>query len=175
MMGTAEIETTPINGAGGFWRAIGMRAVGTSIVAASGRDGPRGFLALSPTHLCADPPMMMVSVDNKTTALATIRESRKLSINYLSTSQAQLVPVFGGKTDLAGADRFADIDWSPLTSGAPGLKGAICVLDCSVEEMIERHGTTIVIARIDGAYADPAGTPLISFKGKTATLPLGPG
>jgi flavin reductase (DIM6/NTAB) family NADH-FMN oxidoreductase RutF len=173
-METRKIEMAAIEGAGGFWRAIGMRAVGTSIVAAVGAGGPRGFLALSPTHLCPDPPTIMVSVDIKTSALAAIRESRRLSINYLSAQHADLVPVFSGKTALKGADRFKNIDWQPLPSGAPGLLGSVCVLDCRVEEMIERHATMIVIARIDGAYADPEKSPLISFKGKTAPLAFGP-
>ncbi len=73
-----------------FWQAVGLRAVGTAIVTAEADDGPRGFLALSATHLCADPPMMMVSVDKKTSALQTMIDGGHFAINYLSTDQADL-------------------------------------------------------------------------------------
>ncbi|MFT5180492.1 MAG: flavin reductase (DIM6/NTAB) family NADH-FMN oxidoreductase RutF, partial [Alphaproteobacteria bacterium] len=41
---------------GSFWRAIGQRATGMTIVTAHGSDGPAGLLALSATHVAADPP-----------------------------------------------------------------------------------------------------------------------
>ncbi|MFN4212198.1 MAG: flavin reductase family protein, partial [Devosia sp.] len=73
-----------------FWQAVGLRAVGTAIVTAEGNDGPRGFLALSATHLCADPPIMMISVDKKTSAVSAILEGGHFAINYLATDQADL-------------------------------------------------------------------------------------
>ena len=52
-----------------FWRTLGERAIGATIVTAQGADGPAGFLGLSATHVCADPPSMLVSIDRKTSAL----------------------------------------------------------------------------------------------------------
>ena len=133
-----------------FWQAVGLRAVGTAIVTAQADDGPRGFLALSATHLCADPPMMMVSVDKKTSAFQTMVDGGHFAINYLSTAQADLAGPFGGKGDLKGADRFQLGSWTTLATGAPVLEGAAGVIDCQIEEVIERFGT-----------------PLVSYKGKT--------
>src|SRR5262245_56221659 len=45
-----------------FWRTLGERAIGATIVTAQGADGPAGFLGLSATHVCADPPSMLVSI-----------------------------------------------------------------------------------------------------------------
>ena len=42
-----------------FWRAIGQRATGSTIVTACTADGPAGFLGLSATHVCAGPPTIM--------------------------------------------------------------------------------------------------------------------
>src|SRR6188508_3256125 len=66
-----------------FWRALGERAVGATIVTAQGADGPAGFLGLSATHICADPPSMLVSIDNKTAALGAVLHARHFAINYL--------------------------------------------------------------------------------------------
>lgn len=150
-----------------FWQAVGLRAVGTAIVTAEADDGPRGFLALSATHLCADPPMLMVSVDKKTSAFQTMVDGGHFAINYLSTDQADLAGPFGGKGDLKGADRFQLGSWTKLATGAPILQGAAGAIDCEIEEVIERFGTAIVIGRVKDFTSTPDVGPLVSYKGKT--------
>jgi flavin reductase (DIM6/NTAB) family NADH-FMN oxidoreductase RutF len=149
-----------------FWQAVGLRAVGTAIVTAEATEGPRGFLALSATHLCADPPMLMVSVDKKTSALQTMVDGGHFAINYLSSGQADLAGVFGGKGELKGADRFTLGSWTKLATGAPVLDGASGVIDCKIEEVIERFGTAIVIGRVIDFTSTPDVAPLVSYKGK---------
>jgi flavin reductase (DIM6/NTAB) family NADH-FMN oxidoreductase RutF len=150
-----------------FWQAVGLRAVGTAIVTAEAGDGPRGFLALSATHLCADPPMLMVSVDKKTSALQTMLDGGHFAINYLATGQADLAGPFGGKGELKGADRFTLGKWTTLATGAPVLEGAAGVIDCKIEEVIERYGTAIVIGRVMDFTSPTDTAPLVSYKGKT--------
>ena len=150
-----------------FWQAVGLRAVGTAIVTAEANDGPRGFLALSATHLCADPPMMMFSVDQKTSAYQTMVDGGHFAINYLSTVQADLAGPFGGKGDLKGADRFQLGKWTTLATGAPVLVGAAGTIDCKIEEIITRFGTAIVIGRVMDFASTPDVMPMVSYKGKT--------
>jgi flavin reductase (DIM6/NTAB) family NADH-FMN oxidoreductase RutF len=150
-----------------FWQAVGLRAVGTAIVTAKGNDGPRGFLALSATHLTADPPTMMISVDKKTSAVSAVTEGGHFAINYLATDQADLAGPFGGKGDLKGADRFTLGSWTKLATGAPVLEGASGVIDCQVEEVIERHGTLIVLGRVKDFAATEGKVPLVSYRGGT--------
>jgi len=59
-----------------FWRALGQRAIGSTIVTARSEEGPAGFLGLSASHVSADPPVMLVSVDRRTSALATVLAAR---------------------------------------------------------------------------------------------------
>ena len=153
-----------------FWQAIGCRAVGAAVVTAKDASGPAGFLGLSATHLSADPPRLMVAVDARTSALATIRNARHFAINYLSPAHEKLIGVFGGKTELRGAERFADGDWTTLKTGAPVLRGAVGALDCELEEALERGATTIVIGRLVAHAAAADAMPLVSFNGKWRTL-----
>lgn len=150
-----------------FWQAVGLRAVGTAIVTAEADYGPRGFLALSATHLSAEPPLMMISVDKKTSALQTILDAGHFAINYLASEQAELAGPFGGKGELKGADRFQLGSWSTLATGAPVLDGAAGVIDCRVEEVIERFGTAIILGRVVDFAAAPDVVPLVSYKGGT--------
>ena len=147
-----------------FWKAIGSRAIGVAVVTARGSDGPAGFLALSATHLAASPPTMLVSIGLTTSALAAVRDGNHFAINYVPKGRADLAKEFGGGGQFKGADRFRPGDWAELATGAPTLVDAVGVIDCRLEEMIERHATVIALGRV---VAWTAGTqdPLISFRG----------
>src|ERR1700721_4837384 len=96
------------------WQAIGQRATGSTIVTARSESGPAGLLGLSATHLCADPPTMLVSVDKRTSALATILDAKHFAINYLPSAQRALADMFGGKWDVKGADRLTTASCTTL-------------------------------------------------------------
>jgi flavin reductase (DIM6/NTAB) family NADH-FMN oxidoreductase RutF len=148
-----------------FWGAIGRRPIGSTLVTARSAEGPAGLLGLSATHLSADPPVMMVSVDKRTSALSTILAARHFAINYLPRDAKALADSFGGKGPAKGADRFAAEQWTTLTSGAPVLQAAIGAIDCLLEETIERHGVAIILGRVVDVYEGPQAEPLIHFRG----------
>jgi flavin reductase (DIM6/NTAB) family NADH-FMN oxidoreductase RutF len=147
-----------------FWKAIGCRAIGVAIVTAKGADGPAGFLALSATHLTASPPMMMVSIGLTTSALAAVRQGNHFAINYVPKGSEALVKEFGGGGSLKGADRFLPGAWTTLKTGAPALVDSVGVIDCQLDEMIERHATVIALGRMI-AYSASDRAPMISFRG----------
>jgi flavin reductase (DIM6/NTAB) family NADH-FMN oxidoreductase RutF len=147
-----------------FWKAIGCRAIGVAIVTAKGADGPAGFLALSATHLSASPPMMMVSIGLTTSALGAVRHANHFAINYVPKGADAIVKEFAGQGSLKGADRFQPGAWSELKTGAPTLIDSVGVIDCQLDELIERHGTVIALGRVV-AYSASTREPLISFRG----------
>ena len=147
-----------------FWKAIGCRAIGVAIVTAKGTEGPAGFLALSASRLTASPPMMMMSIGLRTSALVAVRQGNHFAINYVPKGSDALVKEFGGGGSLKGADRFLPGAWSELKSGAPTLVDAVGVIDCRLDEMIERHGTVIALGRVI-AYSASDRAPMVSFRG----------
>ena len=148
-----------------FWRAIGCRAVGAAIVTTLGPDGPEGFLALSASHLCASPPLMTVALDAGTTAGAALRASGHFCINYLAADQRPLLDRFLSRDGPKGSARFEGVALERLDTGAPVIAGGVGALDCRVEEMIERHGTTLVIGRLLRARTGTGRAPLVSYAG----------
>jgi len=150
----------------GFWQTLGERATGVTIVTARGAAGPAGFLGLSASHISADPPTMLVSINDHTSALAAVQESRAFAINYLPASARDVADRFGFKSGLKGADRFEAGHWGALTTGAPVLNDALGVLDCVLEETIRRGNTTIAIGRVVDLTARREGEPLIFFRGQ---------
>src|SRR5687767_5016106 len=139
---------TSVLDARGFWKLIGQHATAATVVTAAGAAGPAGFLALSSTHLTASPPTMMVSVDEKTSALEVIREAGHFAVNMLGEGDRELADMFGGRGDLKGTARFGTRAWSKLATGAPALDGAVATIDCELDELIARHGAVIAIGRI---------------------------
>lgn len=157
----------PIIDQGTFWRTLGTRATGMTIVTASSDDGPVGFLGLSATHVAADPATMLVSIDRKTSALATVLSRGHFAVNFLDSAAAHVAAAFGGKSGLQNADRFVDGEWATLTTGAPVYCQALGVFDCIVETVVPHGNVSIVIGRVVAASSRPDGEPLLFFRGKT--------
>jgi flavin reductase (DIM6/NTAB) family NADH-FMN oxidoreductase RutF len=164
----AAQQTDPIAkliDAGKFWRAIGNRAAGSTIVTACSDQGPAGFLGLSATHICADPPLMLVSIDNRTSALQNVLAARHFALNFLPRGAVAMADMFGGKGAQKGAGRFEAGKWSRLTTGAPVLLDAVGAIDCTLEETIERHGVVIAIGRVVDILEGTGSDPLVHFRG----------
>jgi flavin reductase (DIM6/NTAB) family NADH-FMN oxidoreductase RutF len=149
-----------------FWRVLSQRATGMTVVTGKGDDGPVGFLGLSAAHVTANPPTMLVSIDQKTSALAGILSHRCFAINYLPANADSLADAFSGKGGITGAERFVEGQWGTLSSGAPILKSALGVFDCLVEDVIDRDTVSIIIGRVVAAATND-GEPLVFFRGKS--------
>jgi flavin reductase (DIM6/NTAB) family NADH-FMN oxidoreductase RutF len=148
-----------------FWRALGQRAIGSTIVTARSADGPAGFLGLSASHISADPPLMLASIDKRTSALQTVLAARHFAVNFLPSDASEIADLFGGKGALKGADRFNVGQWQTLTTGAPVLANALGAMDCTLEDTIERGGICIVVGRVVDVLVGSGGNPLIHFRG----------
>lgn len=148
-------------GIGQFWRTLGERPIGATVVTATGEDGPNGFLGLSAAHVSANPPTMLVSVDRKTSALKTILDSGHFAINFLPEGCADIANAFGGK----GEKTFPEDAWSTLATGAPVFEKALGVFDCAVEKVVDHGDTAIVIGTVQGVRAAGDGAPLVFFRG----------
>ena len=148
-----------------FWRTLGERAVGATVVTVDGDDGPAGFLALSASHISAAPPTMFVSIDKKTSALAQILVKKRFAVNYLPREAENLVDAFSGRSGVRGASRFEIGRWTTLTTGAPIYADALGAFDCELEETIERDSTVLTIGRVVDTMSRGTGAPLVIFRG----------
>jgi flavin reductase (DIM6/NTAB) family NADH-FMN oxidoreductase RutF len=148
-----------------FWRALGQRAIGSTVVTARSVEGPAGFLGLSTTHVSADPPLLLVSIDKRTSALATVLAAHHFAANFLPSDASETAEMFSGRSALSGAARFTADAWITLTTGAPVLARAIGAMDCTLEETLERHGVCIAIGRVVDVMIAEGGLPLVHFRG----------
>ncbi|MGA0541233.1 flavin reductase family protein [Neotabrizicola sp. VNH66] len=147
---------------GKFWKTLGERPIGATLVTAQGPGGPVGFLGLSAAHVSANPPTMLVSIDRKSSSLPVVLESGHFAVNFLPEGQAALATMFGGK----GEKVFAEGEWDTLATGAPVFAAALGVFDCAVEKVVEHGDISIVIGTVKGVRAKGEGAPLVFHRGK---------
>lgn len=159
------VDANPVD-AKAFWRTLGQRAIGMTIVTAEDANGPAGLLALSAAHVSADPPTLLVSIDRKTHALETVIASGHFAVNFLAAEGAALADIFGGRAGISGAARFDGHEWLRLATGAPVLKAALGAFDCRVETIVDHGTTAIVIGRVEAVHQGE-GEPLVFFRGKS--------
>ena len=143
---------------GAFWRTVGARPVGATVITASGDAGPAGFLGLSFAHVSADPPTVLVSAGKSTSALPVIRAAGHFAVNLLPGGAEELARLFGGGSEMA--ERFATGRWASFVTGAPVLDTAAAVFDCHLEKAVEDEGAVILIGRVAGVRTGGAGVTL---------------
>lgn len=163
----------PPGHAGDYWKLLAARPVSVPIVAARDANGPAGFLALSVSHVSANPPSMMVAVGKSTSALATIVNSGSFSINYLPEDAAETADIFGGRGGVDGAARFGEGEWTSLATGAPIFHRSPLAFDCSLESTFDFHETVIVVGVIKASAMDSDRPPLLSYRGRYTGMPAG--
>ena len=156
------MQKTEEIGIGDFWRTLGERPIGATLVTTDSAEGLQGFLGLSAAHVTANPPTMLVSIDKKTSALAGVLDKGHFAVNFLPEGYADLANAFGGK----GEKVFEADKWGTLATGAPVLNDALGVFDCEVNQIVEQGDISIVIGLVKGVKAAGEGAPLIFHRGK---------
>ncbi|WP_315927382.1 flavin reductase family protein [Mesorhizobium sp. SP-1A] len=131
-----------------FWTAVGKRPIGATVVTSQGSNGPMGFLALSFAHVSSAPPTVLVSASKMTTALKAILESQNFAVSVLAAGGQPLAQAFGRSGDMAA--RFALAEWDRLVTGAPILRQAAAVFDCTLKQTIEEGSTVILVGAVTG-------------------------
>jgi flavin reductase (DIM6/NTAB) family NADH-FMN oxidoreductase RutF len=117
---------------------------------------PVGFTVTSLASLSASPPRATFNMIKSSSSFRAIRPRRRLALNFLGRSSAELGLTYAGP---AGA-RFAGAHWR-VEDGLPVLPEATAIVDCEIE-WIHDHGTNvIVVLGVRGGRAAPSNDPLI--------------
>ena len=98
-----------------------MAAVASPVAVVTAMDGerPHGTTVSAFASLSLTPPMVLVSLDNRSRLLAIVRRTGRFGLNILGAHQAGLAAVFARP----GGDKFDDVIWVP-SSNLPRLPGS---------------------------------------------------
>jgi flavin reductase (DIM6/NTAB) family NADH-FMN oxidoreductase RutF len=142
-----------------FRSACARFATGITVATVTGNDGrPFGFTANSFTSVSCCPPLILICIDHRSSALPHFRNNPMFAINILDSTQRDLSVRFSQRH----GDRFEGIEWTMSDSGIPLLDGVLAQLECSTTQTIEAGDHMVLIAEVFGAVWRE-GDPLVFY------------
>ena len=120
---SGEIEDTDtINmQRGTFVEGMSRAVASVSIVTINNDTGRDGVSVSSITSVSADPPAMLICINNEATSVAPIRQNGVFCINLLRDNQAGLSNVSASLVDALGNAEFSLGNWEASATGKPRL------------------------------------------------------
>lgn len=152
--------------------AMRRSAGGVSIITAGRGLERSGMTITSAISQSMAPPTMLVAVDLTASTLPVLATSGCFAVNIPSARQLDVAERFAGRGGLKGTARYEGAEWSRLGSGTWGLVSALAVIDCRVEEIIERHSHAIVLGAVEAVHLgeDSEAEPLVYAAGAFARV-----
>lgn len=153
-----------------FRRVVGSFPSGVTVVTAMQEDGtPRGLTSNAVTAVSAEPPLLLVCIDQHSNTLSAVRHSRAFVVNFLAAGAEELAIRFSSKDP----DKFEGLRWtaSSLAVGAPILEDHVVAhAECIVNRRVRAGDHWVFIAQIEHGVVY-RGTPLMFFRRHFAPWP----
>ena len=132
-----------------FRAAMRHVASPVAVVTTCAGGQPHGSTVSAFMSLSMQPPMLLVSLDNRSTLLRLLSVGSPLGVNILASGQSDVAALFATR----GADRFAAVPWSPR-DGAPALDDTHAWVATRVGSLVPAGDHTLVLADVIGAAHD---------------------
>jgi flavin reductase (DIM6/NTAB) family NADH-FMN oxidoreductase RutF len=151
-----------------FRSALGAFATGVCVVSARSQDGrPAAVTVNSFASVSLDPPLVLFCLDRRGSALAHFGEASSWAIHVLADSQQDLARRFARRRNEAVvADPWAGLAWTQDCDALPRFQGCLARLRCRAERVADGGDHAILIGRVVGLDWEPAGRPLLYFRGR---------
>ena len=149
--------------------ALGRFPTGVSVITTSAPNGKlEGLTANSFAALSLDPPLVLWSLNRKSTSLASFVGSGHFAINVLAAAQSDLSHRFATPRP----NKFEGVAFGHGLGGSPLLDGVLARFECRIESTVEGGDHLLFLGRVH-KIAYGAGEPLIFSSGRYCTpLPL---
>jgi flavin reductase (DIM6/NTAB) family NADH-FMN oxidoreductase RutF len=132
-----------------FRAAMRHVASPVAVVTTYADDTPHGSTVSAFMSLSMRPPMLLVSLDNRSALLSMLSVGSPLGANILASDQTDLAALFA----TPDAERFGTVGWR-LRDGAPALDGIHAWVATRVGSLVPAGDHTLVLADVIGAAHD---------------------
>lgn len=125
-----------------FKEAFRNYPAGVALITADDGRTRAAMTATSVTSLSADPPLLMFSLSEFSSATPVVRAANSVVVHFLGAAQIDLAKL--GAT--SGIDRFANsAEWTQLPSGEPLFHAADSWIRGSIVHQVSAGSSTVVI------------------------------
>ena len=148
--------------------ALGRFVTGVTVITTRTAEGKlEGLTANSFCAVSLEPPLVLWSLRDTASCLASFEAASHFAVNVLGAWQAALAHHFAQRSD----DKFKNVVHAPGLAGCPLLFGAIATFECARETTVAGGDHVVFFGRIQrAAYRD--GEPLTFSAGKYGTTLL---
>ncbi len=145
-------------------RGLGNFATGVTVVTARGPGGEQvGVTANSFNSVSLDPPLILWSIDKRSTSHSVFDVASHFAVNVLAADQIELSNHFAR----AQANKFADVSYEPGLGGAPLLPDCAARFQCERHQQLDGGDHWILIGKVV-AFDDFGRSPLLYHQGAYA-------
>jgi len=130
-----------------FRNGMSLLAGAVNVITTDGAAGLAGFTASAVCSVTDQPPTLLVCMNRSSFAHRFFVENRSICVNVLSAAQQDLSALFANR-DVTMADRFAQVAWRPLSTGAPALEGALVNFDGVINHIHDVGSHSIFITEL---------------------------
>lgn len=141
--------------------ACGCFATGVTVITTrTPEEGGHGMTANAFMSVSLDPPLIMVSLDNRSRMLDRIRKAGRYAVNILAHDMEDVALHFAGRHRPEFADILEDRE------GLPVLPGAAAVMLTDVHQTVEAGDHTLFIGRVTHIDRRADAEPLLFHGGR---------
>jgi len=141
-----------------FRQTLGRWASGVTIITAAHDGELRGMTASAFVSVSLEPPLVLVSVDDKAHMHAVLQDADRFGVSVLSAQQRELSNHFARRSS------DMEIPWVDF-EGLPLIGGAIAQLVCRKVQVIPAGDHALFIGEVEySRYTDD--DPLVYFRGQ---------
>ncbi|PYY72435.1 flavin oxidoreductase [Pseudomonas jessenii] len=156
-----EIAVSSAFDARAFRRALGNFATGVTVVTAADQNGRKvGVTANSFNSVSLDPPLILWSIDKRSSSHGVFEEATHFAVNVLAADQIDLSNNFARPKE----DRFAEVDFEAGEGGAPVLADCSARFHCEKYQQVDGGDHWIMIGKVV-AFDDFGRSPLLYHQG----------
>ncbi len=144
-----------------FKKTLSTFATGITVVATKSNSILYGKTINSFSSLSLSPPLVLFSLDKKSSKLKIFKDSKTVSINILSNKQEIVSNNFAKKNP-----DWKEIEYDVLKSGNPIIKNCVSNLDCTIEDKLKKGDHIIFICKVVKVLNNNKLKPLIYYNSK---------
>ena len=149
-----------------FRRALGNFATGVTIMTAQNAAGEKvGVTANSFNSVSLDPPLILWSIDKRSSSFSVFEQATHFAVNVLSGSQIELSNKFARKN----TDKFEGTQFHLGAGLAPVLENCSAVFECERHQIIEGGDHWIIVGKVVN-FSDEGRSPLLYHQGAYSSV-----